>query len=118
MVGFGMSVIAAVALSATGRSLWAWGVLASACWAFLNSYFLFRLLDISMQAHIEKRNDKILLLSVLKFPVLYMAGFFILKSRFFPILSILAGLAFFVAALVLVWVRSNFNSKRLERTVP
>lgn len=59
----------------------------------------------------EKLNEKILLLSVLKFPVLYLAGFFILKSRAFPILSIFTGLTLFFAAFLLTWILGQMTTK-------
>lgn len=100
-----------LALISTGAAfvakgtLWAAAVMTGALWIFLNVYFLFRLIDMGMNARGGKK-DKILVLSIFKFPVLYVAGFFILKSRFFPVYGIVAGLTVFMAALVIVWTVS------------
>jgi len=82
----------------------------SAAWIFLNSYFLFRLIQIGIEPKV-RMSDKILLFSILKFPVLYVAGFFILKSRVFPVYSILMGLTVFMAAFIVTWIRFNLDSK-------
>ena len=103
--------------------LWVGAVLAGAAWVFLNFYFLFRLLDISFSpapksnpaTQASAGRDKILLWSILKFPVIYVAGFFILKSRFFPVSGILTGLTIFFAALIFSWgnfYRGNFGASR------
>ena len=84
------------------------GIWVSASWIFLNFYFLFRMLQIGFEPRVRK-SDKILLLSILKFPVLYVAGFFILKSRAFPIYSILTGLSLFVLAMIIVWVKVSVS---------
>lgn len=92
------------------------GIWVSACWIFLNSFFLFRLMQIGFEPKV-RRSDKILLLSILKFPVLYIAGYFILKTRVFPAYSILAGLSIFIFAFIVTWVRFNFDSRVPEKSV-
>ena len=64
----------------------------------------------------SKPKNKIFAISMVKFPVLYLAGFFILKSRFFPIESILAGLSIFLAVFLVFWIRLNL-SHRLKRAL-
>jgi len=95
-----------------GRGLWLFGlgILVSAAWIYLNSYFLFRLVQIGFEPRV-RMSDKILLFSILKFPVLYVAGFFILKTRVFPVYSILTGLTLFIIAFVVTWVRFNLEAK-------
>ena len=92
------------------------GIWVSVSWIFLNSYFLFRLVQIGFEPG-ARMNDKILLFSVLKFPVLYVAGFFILKTRVFPIYSILTGLTLFIFAFILSWARFHFTLKTAEKIV-
>ncbi len=98
--------LTAVVFLAAGRASGAVGTLVGAFWIFLNSFFLFQLLEMGMNSR-HRPKDRILLLTVLKFPVLYVVGYFILKSRFFPISGILAGLTAFMAAFVFQWVRMN-----------
>ncbi len=89
-----------------GRPAGALGVLVGGAWIFLNSYFLFQILEIGMAAD-RKPKDRILLLTVIKFPVLYLAGYFILKSHAFPVSGILAGLTAFMASFLFQWMRAN-----------
>ena len=102
----GFSFAAALAVGAIyfGRLAWAGGVLAGACWMFLNVYFLCRLLAVGMRVEVQKDPNHLLVLSVLKFPVIYLTGYFILKARYFPVESILAGLTALVGGLVISWV--------------
>lgn len=98
--------LSAIAFVAAGRPSGAAGTFVGGLWIFLNSFFLFQLLEVGMNAQARPK-DRILLLTVLKFPVLYVAGYFILKSRFFPVYGILAGLTAFMAAFVFQWIRMN-----------
>lgn len=117
IAGFILSAAAALVLFLLGYWPWALGVLVSTFWIFLNSFFLFQLLEMSFSPAKAKGKDRILILSVLKFPVLYVAGFFILKSRFFPIYSILLGLTLFMLAFSIMWFRFNFDKRNLEGNV-
>lgn len=114
VTGFVLSAAAAGVLGAALSWLWACGVLVGYGWIFLNSFFLFQLLEMSFLPG-TKRKDRILFLSILKFPVLYVAGFFILQSRVFPVLSVLAGLTLFFLAFFAAWLRLNFSQARAER---
>ena len=88
------------------------GVMTGFFWIFLNTFFLFQLVQLSVAPQ-AKSKDKIFALSVLKFPVLYLIGFFILKSRFFPVHSILAGLSIFLTVFLIAWVRFNARSPKV-----
>lgn len=69
--------------------MWLAGLLTGTCWSLVNFWFLFSLLKIGLTGQ-DKR--KLYLILFLKFPVLYTAGFLILISGYFPLLSLLAGL--------------------------
>ncbi len=86
------------------------GVWVGALWIFLNSYFLFHLVQVGTQSKV-RMSDRILLISILKFPVLYIAGYFILKSRVFPIGGILTGLSLFILAYIFTWIRFNVGKR-------
>lgn len=88
------------------------GVMTGFFWIFLNTFFLFQLTQMSV-ALSAKSKDKIFALCILKFPVLYLIGFFILKIRFFPVHSILAGLSIFLAVFLIVWIRFNARSPKV-----
>ncbi|MCG3177152.1 MAG: hypothetical protein MOGMAGMI_02120 [Candidatus Omnitrophica bacterium] len=95
---------------AAGRTAFAAGTLVGYTWMFLNGYFLFRLLDIGLNAQFHKK-DQVLLLSIVKFPVLYVAGFFILRSGAFPVSALLIGTGLFFVALSAAWMKANLSGK-------
>jgi hypothetical protein len=115
MIGLVLSAVASVVLGVLLSWRWSCGVLVGYFWVFLNSFFLFQLLGMSFTPG-AKRKDRILILSILKFPVLYVAGFFILQSRVFPVLSILAGLTLFFLAFFAAWIGLNLSQNRTERS--
>jgi hypothetical protein len=84
------------------RLRWGLGVLVGGAWMFINFFLLFRLLPMGMGYNSRLKN-RILLLCVIKFPVLYTAGYLILTSRFFPALSLLMGLSIFFIVLMTAW---------------
>ncbi len=114
-VGLVASFLAAGALGLLASWLWACGILIGYFWIFLNSYFLFQLLEMSFTPG-PKRKNRVLLLSVIKFPVLYIAGFFILTTRVFPVAAVLLGLTLFLLAFFLVWIKLNLAQSRAERS--
>ena len=109
-LGLSFSLVAAAGFLTTGLWKWALGVLVGAAWLYLNLYFLFRLIEIGMRLKMPKK-EQILILSILKFPVLYAAGFFILRTRFFPVYSVLIGLTVIFASFTLYWMRLNAGQK-------
>ncbi|MGH7197939.1 MAG: hypothetical protein ACREH5_04265 [Candidatus Omnitrophota bacterium] len=113
-VGVVLAVLAAAALGFFASWPASCGILVGYFWIFLNSYFLFQLLEMSFTPG-PKRKNRILFLSVIKFPVLYVAGFFILTTRVFPIYSVLLGLTAFLLAFFALWVRSNPAGKTVEK---
>ena len=110
------SAIASLFSFARGAWMFGLGIWVGTAWIFLNSYFLFRLFQISFDPG-ASRSDRILVLSILKFPVLYVAGFFILKTRVFPVYAILAGLTLFMIAFVFSWARFNFPPKMPQKAL-
>lgn len=105
-----LSLVVSIGLLAMGHWPWSLGVMIATFWIFLNFFFLFRLMEIAMNPK-GKAKDKILLFSILKFPVLYAAGFFILNARFFPVYSLLLGLTLFMIAFTLEWFRANLKTR-------
>lgn len=104
------SLIVSGVFFACGSWMAGLGVWVGAAWTFLNSYFLFRLIQIGFQPKVHAK-DGILLFSILKFPVLYIVGFFILKTHVFPINGIVTGLAIFLAVFFASLSYSRFFSK-------
>ncbi len=95
--GFGLST--AVALAFLFFKDWkaSLAVGVGASWIFLSFFFLFQIFHLVASGQKTDRG-KVPFYLLLKFPVMYLAGFFILKSKFFPMAGILAGIsAFFVS---------------------
>lgn len=103
-LGFAISAIAAGVFVFLRQFTFAAGILTASCWMFLNLFFLFRLLTMSVHTEKPKHPGRILVLTVLKFPVIYLSGYFILSSRFFPVESILTGVTLFMIALGITWM--------------
>lgn len=108
VLGACFSLAVSLVFFARGAWMFGLGIWVSSAWIFLNFYFLFRMLQIGFEPRVRK-SDKILVLSILKFPVLYVAGFFILQTRTFPVYSILTGLSLFVLAMIIVWVKASVS---------
>ncbi|MFA5143078.1 MAG: hypothetical protein WC522_02755 [Candidatus Omnitrophota bacterium] len=68
---------------------WLLGFIVGAAWSSANFYFTITILKISV---LRKDAAKLWALILLKFPVLYLAGFLIVISKTFPLSSLLAGL--------------------------
>lgn len=110
VIGAVVCVAVALGAVASGRTAFAAGSLVGYTWMFLNGYFLFRLLDIGLHAQFHKK-DQVLLLSIVKFPVLYVAGFFILRSGAFPVSALLIGTGLFFVALAAAWTQASLTGK-------
>lgn len=83
------------------------GILVSVAWMLVNSFFLMRLVSMAARPGVgdpAKQKNRIFALSLVKFPLLYLVGFFILKSRFFSVGSILTGLTIALAILAGWWI--------------
>ena len=66
------------------------GILVGAGWGCLNLYFLTNLIQGALDP--EKPNKrKIFLIVLFKFPLLYLLGYFILRLKYFPVVSLLSG---------------------------
>ncbi len=69
--------------------LWSTGFFAAAIWSIVNFILTMGLLDIAM---LKRSRERAWLYLIIKFPVLYLAGFAILAGRVFPLTGILSGL--------------------------
>ena len=73
---------------------WLLGFLTAALWASINFFLTIKLLKV---ATLKESKKKLYLILAVKFPALYLIGFLILVSKFFPPLSLLAGLVTILA---------------------
>ena len=92
---------AAIALFtiARGHFGWAAGLLVSTFWSVINFSMIMGLLEIAILKNSPSRLSAILFV---KFPVLYLAGYFILTSKLFPVMSIFAGVTMTLAVIGIV----------------
>ncbi len=109
ILGLGLTAALSLILFFLKGWTWASGTLVGGLWVFLNSFFLYQLLEMGLHPK-AKQKERILIFSVLKFPVLYITGFFILRTKVFPVYSLLLGLTLYFAALGIVWMRYNFRA--------
>lgn len=85
------------------NSLWVFGFITGALWSIANLVFTIHILKISVLKNDPK---KLSALIMLKFPVLYLAGFFIISSGIFPVASLLTGLtAVILIAGIKLWLK-------------
>ena len=96
------------------------GVLVGCMWGCLNLYFLSSLIVETIK--LEKINKrKVLLIVLVKFPLLYLLGYLLLRIKYFSALSLLAGftLIFVVLALkALGRVILHLDDKKKKEVTP
>ena len=96
------------------------GVLVGCMWGCLNLYFLSSLIVETIK--LEKINKrKVLLIVLVKFPLLYLLGYLLLRIKYFSALSLLAGftLIFVVLALkALGRIILHLDDKKKKEVTP
>lgn len=70
------------------RFSFAFGLLVGASWSTVNLVLTIKLIEIAI---LQRDKQKLLLLLLIKFPVLYLLGFLILIYKIFPISSLFLG---------------------------
>jgi hypothetical protein len=94
------------------------GILAGCVWGCLNLYFLTQLITEIFSPGQEVRKGKVIMIAVVKFPLLYAAGYLLLKTGYFPPLSLICGftLIFLVIFLKALgrWVLSMEKDKNTK----
>ena len=87
-------------------ALWTAGLTIAAIWSVVNFSLVIKILKIAILREPKTNLQRILMI---KFPVLYLAGFWILNSRIFPTASIITGmgLALVLIGVVTVWPKQS-----------
>jgi hypothetical protein len=97
------------------------GILAGAIWGCLNILFLTRLITEVFSPGTEIRKGKVILIAVVKFPLLYAAGFLLLKIEYFPPVSLVIGFSLLFVVMFLKamgrWILS-LDSKQKKDSAP
>jgi len=98
--------VSVIVLTLAGKVSWAEGFLLANIWSGLNFFFTIKILNIAL---LKQSKARLLLLLLVKFPLLYLAGFLILAARIFPYTSLLAGLLpiLLVTGILKIWPRHN-----------
>ena len=99
-----LMLITSVVLAMFRQWLWLSGFIVGNSWSILNFLLLAKLFKMAIQ---KKPKHKIFLILLLKFPVLYLAGFFILVTKFFPVWSLFCGLMTIIAVTVTVSLKAS-----------
>lgn len=97
------------------------GILASAVWGCLNILFLTHLITEVFSPGKEIRKGKVIMIAVVKFPLLYAAGFLLLRTGYFPLVSLVIGFSLLFVVMFLKamgrWILSS-GSKEKKNTAP
>ena len=67
------------------------GILAGTVWGCLNLLFLTRLITEVFTPGEEVKKGKVIIIALVKFPLLYLCGYVLLKIDYFPAISLLSG---------------------------
>ena len=112
-IAFLLVLTASVVMLFMGQWKASLGIWVGALWMFLNCFFLLRIFELALCPEPRPKN-RIFLTCLVKFPVLYLVGFFILTTRFFPVWSLLTGLSVYLLVFTIMWFRMNLSSKVIE----
>ena len=96
------------------------GILAGAVWGCLNLLFLTHLITEVFSPGKEVKKGKVIIIALVKFPLLYAAGYLLLRINYFPAISLLSGftLIFLVMFLKALgrWILSLDSNKKTKAT--
>lgn len=97
------------------------GILAGTIWGCLNILFLTRLITEIFSPGTEIRKGKVILIAVVKFPLLYAAGFVLLWIKYFPAMSLVIGFSLLFLVMFLKamgrWILS-LDSREKKKPAP
>ncbi|MCX5678162.1 MAG: hypothetical protein NTY76_03530 [Candidatus Omnitrophica bacterium] len=81
---------------------WAAGLMAGILWCVINYSLTVSLFEMAL---LQKEPKRITRALIIKFPVLYIGGFFILKYKLFPVMSLLTGigLTLLIIGIMNIW---------------
>jgi hypothetical protein len=103
-----ITLILVMAIAAVLTTMQQWrfaaGLIVASVWSIINFLLLTSLLKISV---LRQSKTRLWLILFVKFPVLYLLGYLLLVSKFFPIFSLLAGIASFIliTGVLNIWFR-------------
>ena len=96
------------------------GILAGTVWGCLNLLFLTHLITEVFSPGKEVRKGKVIAIALVKFPLLYAAGYLLLRINYFPAISLLSGFTLLFVVMFLKalgrWVLSLDANKKPKVT--
>ena len=95
-----VALLAALAVSVYFDWIFALGFLVGTLWGLINLYFL-KMLIMEVISPSKTRTNQAVVLMLVKFPLLYAGGYFILAWGFFSAYSLLAGFSLMFAVMLL-----------------
>ncbi|MCE2982121.1 MAG: hypothetical protein LW832_01015 [Parachlamydia sp.] len=107
----GLSIIASTAACMTFNVISAASILAGTGWGCLNLYFLKKFLEEYLKGSAREYLSCYTWM-LIKFPLLYLFGFGLLKLKVFSLLGLTAGFSLIFASMFLMGVKSVINFKR------
>ncbi len=84
-----VAVVISMGFSLMGQQLWAGGFLFGVCWSLVNFLLTIQLLKVAI---LQYPKEKMRMLLLLKFPLLYLLVFLVLIYKVFPVSGVLIGL--------------------------
>jgi hypothetical protein len=113
-----VDLIATIGLVSVGRVDWLMGIWFSAIWSFVNVLVMWRITGWWLQVKQVPAQRWIRAWSVLKFPVLYLVGFWLIVLSHIRMAGVFVGLSAFLIGLVVVQLLSarqeNIEQMRFE----
>jgi len=100
-----IAVVSAFVLIINKQLIWAEGFLVAVLWSILNFWLSAEVLKIAL---LKENKQKLFLMLLVKFPLLYLLGFFVLVSRLFEVSSLLIGLTLIWAVMGVVKLCQKF----------
>jgi hypothetical protein len=93
---------AAIVLFFWNRIDWASGLMIGIIWCVINYSLTVSLFEMAL---LQKDPKKMTRALMIKFPVLYLGGFFLLKYKLVPVMSLLTGIGFalLIIGIVNIW---------------
>ena len=105
-----LTVVCSVIGVFTGQGSWLAGLWAGFAWIALNSFLIDRLLRMSVAGN-EFDRRKVFSICLIKFPVLYLLGFYLLISPHFRVEGLLTGFTLYLVTLISGWFLTQVNKR-------
>ncbi len=100
----GLSFLIGAGIVTVQSRMFGFGFIAGSCWGILNLVLVFGLLHSLL---VQQTPERSLIFILIKFPVLYGIGFYLLFTKTFPIVSLLAGFTFVIFGVGILYACLN-----------